>query len=1068
MNAMRAFASDLLLCSGLRLLVYINDVTLPILVARMLGELHVNTFSMANALFALVLYGGFSVWATAVEQNQIDLRDRVKLKIRLTLTAAIHQSKLRKGTPTNADMYSCGIRDTQQLATHIVSLTGAIWLPVRVFGGLYVFYQQVGWAVIPGIAITMVYLPLRKHLVRHSTRAHTLATEAGSQRVQKLTQLVENIVPLRILGWDRLLARGIQSVREKEELLHTTNANTTASLLAFARTVCRSGGPLASLFLYSAYSLASTSRLFVTAEQVYLVQAILRELFPLLIDVPHAFDSWWAARRPYEQIEQQLLSESPLEPVPTSTTIQIANGSFTWSATGQVLSIPKLLVEQGQLIAVVGRVGAGKSSLLLALLGEMHQASGQFHMNHKHAYVSQVPWLMSTTIRDNILFGLPFNETWYTTVINVCELSHDLDQMPHGDHTTVGNSGMVLSGGQRMRVALARAVYARPDVLLLDDILASVDAHVGKRLVGRVLSPMGVLPDTARIVVTQSPSVLAIAHGICVVSHGRVCSPQPLAELLSDMDFLGAIGGTTSSSLPPVFSEPAPLATPPNSGSLRPAAIDKAHELVVAPKRQPANQWQQYLVPVRYMWRICGGPVIALHCATVAMQCIASRNAQLWLAKPVPLNHDTEAWHPTLSHFAMCMIWWAADVTLELGGQYCTEVIWRQLMFVKSHSELLSSTISAPLSFFSSRPLGRILSLFTESQQDVDTRMPQRLANLSAFAVKLAFESWIILEFHPALIVSLLIVIAIMRFIVTVSRGPLAVYLAAQTEALPMIDEEYQDTLTGAQTVRAFGAHDYAKLRLSSRLSAFASAQRAGDCVETWIDMTMSLLRCLVTSIAFAIALLSAANNVEIDPTFMSLVYWSITFLLARIQHLVRHSHALHSSLERASRFIEFTLMDSESDQHRTKSGAIPAQWPTAGAIEFRNVSARYESEWVLDRMSFTTGAGRHVGVVGRTGAGKTSIVMALLGSLHPESGTITIDGIDTSTVPLDLLRERLAVVPQSVAVLQGSLRFNIDPRSEYSDTEIISVLDSVGLSAASLDDTGLSAWSLGQRQLLS
>ncbi|KAJ2348972.1 hypothetical protein GGH91_001090, partial [Coemansia sp. RSA 2671] len=538
---------------GLRLLVYINDITLPILVARMLSELHLGSFTTSNALMALVWYGGFSVWATIVEQNQIDYRDRVKLKIRLTLTAAIHQTALRKRT--EADAYSCGIRETQLLATHLVGLTGCVWLPIRVAGGLYVFYRQVGWAVIPGIALTLAYLPLRKHLVRRSTQARSLAAEASSQRVQKLTQLVENIVPLRLLGWDRLLAQGVQSVREAEELPHTTDANVGASLLAFARSVCRSGGPLASLFLYSAYSLTSADGR-VTAEGVYLVQAILRELFPLLIDVPHAFDSWWAAQRPYHQIEE-LLSESPTLSHPTSTTIRSANGSFTWSP-----------------------------------------------------------------------------------------------------------------------------------------------------------------------------------------------------------------------------SEPS----------------------------------------------------------------------------------------------------------------------------------------------------------------DVDTRMPQRLANLSAFTVKLAFESWIIMEFHPILILSLLVVIAIMRFIVTVSRDPLAGYLAAQAEALPMIDEEYQDSITGAQTIRAFGAHDYAKERLGSRLSAYAQAQRAGDCVETWIDMTMSLLRCVVTSIAFATALVSAANGVAIDPTFMALVYWSITFLLARIQHL-------------------------------------------------------------------------HVGVVGRTGAGKTSIVMALLGLLPHDSGSIVIDGIDTTTVPLNTLRERLAVM---------------------------------------------------------
>ncbi|KAJ1896156.1 hypothetical protein LPJ71_006598, partial [Coemansia sp. S17] len=437
---------------------------------------------------------------------------------------------------------------------------------------------------------------------------------------------------------------------------------------------------------------------------------------------------------------------------------------------------------------------------------------------------------------------------------------------------------------------------------------------------------------------------------------------------------------------PPVLAEPLVLATPPNSSSLRSATIDNVSDTVTVPatglavKTQSAYQWQQYLVPVRYMLRLCGGSVVALHCLTVAAQCIASRKAQLWLAKPIPLVDEQAAqpWHPTMWHFAMCTAWWAADVTLELGGQWWTEVVWRRSMFVKSHGELLHSTARAPLSFFASMPLGRILSLFTDSQLDVDTRMPQRLANLATFAVKLSFESWVILTFHPALVASVAAVIIAMRYIVTASRGPLAMYLAAQTDARPMIDEQYQEALAGAQTIRAFGAYDYAERMLSTRVSAFAGAQRAGDCVETWIDMAMSLLRCAVTSIAFAIALLGAANGVSIDPTYMSLVYWSITFLLARIQHLVRHSHALFSSLDRAARFIKFTDMESETDLRvRKVKDKVPAHWPSSGSIVFSKVCARYSSvkssdwvpvgELVLNQMSFTIESGQHVGIVGRT-----------------------------------------------------------------------------------------------------
>ncbi|KAJ2334834.1 hypothetical protein GGI00_001667, partial [Coemansia sp. RSA 2681] len=1143
----RTFAGDLCLASGLRLIVYFNDVALPILVARMLRELSVSTtFSMSRALVALSAYTLMSVVATVIEQNQIDFRDKAKLKIRIALTTAVHQSALagngshaltsERVQCTGTDMYSCGIRNTQHLATHIVNLTGAIWLPVRVTAGLYVFYCQVGWAVVPGIAIVLLYLPLRKLLVSRSTRAQAQAATISSQRVGLLTQLIENIVPLRMLGWDRLLANRIQELRENDELAFTVESSMATSLLSFARTACRSGGPLGSLFIYSVYYSYANGNLYVTADQVYIVQAILRELFPLLIDVPHAFDSWWAARRPYEQIQASLLLRPPYsrkaspEALP-GTVIQITDAAFTWTtatdsaapATAdrvQTLSIPSLEVKQGQLIAVVGKVGAGKSSLLLALLGEMQHTSGKsvIDQTRKFAHVSQAPWLMSTTIRENILFGLSYDESWYAKVVDACELQHDIDHLAGGDLTVVGNGGMALSGGQRVRIALARAVYARPDVIFLDDVLASVDAHVSKRLVDRVLSPTaGLLSGATCIAVTQSPAVLAAAHRVCVMTKGHVARPRPLNELLSDAstDFC-ATAGISSVELPALAEPLSLLVTPPNSSTLSSATIDNVNVPLTATSNKaaakvslpatkiqspPHQLQQQYLVPVRYMLRLCGGSVVALHCLTVAAQCIASRKAQLWLAKPIPLarehaNNDIAAhqWHPTMWHFAMCAAWWAADVTLELGGQWWTEIVWRRSMFVKSHGELLDSTAGAPLSFFASMPLGRILALFTDSQQDVDTRMPQRLANLATFAVKLAFESWVILTFHPALVTSVLAVILAMRYIVTASRGPLAVYLAAQTDARPMIDEQYQETLAGAQTIRAFGehAHTYAAHKLSDRLSAFVGAQRAGDCVETWIDMAMSLLRCAATSVAFAIALLGAASGVSVDPTYISLVYWSITFLLARIQHLVRHSHALHSSLDRAARFIEYTAMESEADVRArtattTKDGIAPEQWPATGNIVFDKVCARYRSstnrfsdegmapttapDLALCQMSFTIGSGQHVGIVGRTGAGKTSIAMALLGLLHPESGTIRIDSVDiaSSGITLDMLRERLAVVPQSAPILPGTVRYNMDPRSAHSDDEIQHALDSVGLAdCCCLDDRALEAWSIGQRQLLS
>ncbi|KAJ1797193.1 ATPase-like protein, partial [Coemansia sp. RSA 2599] len=269
------------------------------------------------------------------------------------------------------------------------------------------------------------------------------------------------------------------------------------------------------------------------------------------------------------------------------------------------------------------------------------------------------------------------------------------------------------------------------------------------------------------------------------------------------------------------------------------------------------------------MLRLCGRYVIAAHGLTVAAQCLTSKTAQLWLAKPIPLTKWSvfdigsvfSQWNPTLHHFALCAFWWLADALLDLGSQWWTDVVWRRTMFVKSHEELLKSVSSAPLSFFKSMPTGRILSLFTNGQNNVDLRMPQRLANLATFAVKLAFESWIILMFHPLLVAMVGAVLCAMWWIVVVSRQPLAAIISVQTESQPLVDEQFQDTLAGASTIRAFNASRYAKNRLYARLFTHVSAQRAGDSIETWIDLTMTLLREAVTTMAFSIALIGAVNG---------------------------------------------------------------------------------------------------------------------------------------------------------------------------------------------------------------
>ncbi|KAJ2848396.1 ATP-binding cassette glutathione S-conjugate transporter ycf1, partial [Coemansia erecta] len=586
----RAFAADLWLSSFLRLLVYFNDVAQPLLVARIIQETS-NASDKQHAtaaLFTLLAYAFLALVGALIEQNQIDLRDRTALKIRISLTAAVHNKVIMTGgllsSHPHTDVYSSGIHSTEQLASHIVTLSQAIWLPVRVVAGLYVFYRQVGWAVAPGIAVILLYLPLRTRFISQRAAAQKQAAKASIQRVFLITQLFDNIVSLRMLNWDGLLVDKIAHIRKTAELGNTIKGATASLFLTFARAACRAAGPLVSLFIYSTLSqlvslhlgLNSAKKsdrkdaqsLFVTAEQVFVVQAILRELFPLLIDVPHAFDSWWDAKLPYQRVFDILTLTTPdtcdkandldhdLDPIdekladdPESLDIRIVNGTFKWQSSFNALKKPaddneenndafslkavNLNIRRNQLVAVVGIVGSGKSSLLSAVLGEMALCSGLCQVARQTAFVSQTPWLMAGTVRENIVFGKKFDSRWYAQVIELCELSHDLNRWSAGDQTVIGSNGLALSGGQRMRVALARAVYSEAKIFVLDDILAAVDSGVSQRLIGRLIAgENALLVNTTRLVVTRDPRVLLAADGICIVDNGRVLlQPCPLTEM---------------------------------------------------------------------------------------------------------------------------------------------------------------------------------------------------------------------------------------------------------------------------------------------------------------------------------------------------------------------------------------------------------------------------------------------------------------------------------------------------------------------------------------------------------
>ncbi|KAJ2850244.1 Multidrug resistance-associated protein 7 [Coemansia brasiliensis] len=1112
----RTFAAQLAACVGLRLLVFAKDVGLPLLLSHIIYSLdYRQPADLAGCIWLLVLYLIASVLAAIVEQNHIDVCDQTTLAISNTLLCAVHQihstgssnrhllvpiAQLRAiAEQHGTDLFSCGIQSTADLAQSVVQLANSICTPVRLFFGVYVFYRQIGWPIVPGIAITLLYLPIRSLLLHRSASAQRQASGASARRIALISHLIDNIVPIRLLGWCNAVTERIGQIRVADELLPNIRCSMLGSLRAYLWKSCRTGAPLLCLAVYSIFAHGSEDKSsLISAERVYIVQTAMRELIPLLIDLPHAFDGWWAAQQPFRQVSA-LLSQAPKaclkdkQPFAADSSkpacaISITRMTFTWPAPARsqaggnsfALSNVTMHVSPGQLVAIVGGVSAGKSSLLAAMLGEMDPQclcpDSSMRISRRVALVAQSPWILNASIQDNITFGQPFHHAWFHRVIRACELSDDFqvwEKQGRLAASSVGSGGMALSGGQRMRIALARAVYSRPSVVLLDSILSAVDVRVAQRLLDNVLlGPRALLSKATRVVATNHHALINAADAVYSIDQTGRVSKLPLTAVKAAMPTAAKDATVASPPLPDSISDYMADSEAGSSASTL-SSMDAAHP--IAPAASPKGAMD----PVRYMLRLCGASRVAAFFAIAIAQCFAAYQYQHWKSQAVPpVSHGTLS-SSAVGHLAACASWWLADNVLELAIDWWSTVIWKRALFARSHHQLLSSiALNMPLRQFAVSSTGKILSLFTNAQSDLDTRLPLQLSNLITFAIKIIVETWVILNFHPILVLSVAFVVVCMWQIVRLCQLPLKHLLERKSRMYPLIHKLYQESLSGATTIRAFETGgDFMQQQLVSQLDEYSRLRVACDSIETWIDLSMTVLREVTLFVALAVALLGPRLmpqyvSLQADSAQIIMVHSAITLLLARLQHSIRHSHLLQSVVESTNEYVRTVQSNQHAQCPLDDSRLWLKHWKISGAITFKNVCASYSTALssgicplALQNMSFAIRPGQHVGIVGRTGSGKTSIAMALMGLLQPHSGRICIDNIDLSQIPKSVLPEYLTVVPQSAYIMPGTIRDNLDPYGRHSSTELKKALSIVNLQTSL--DTVIDNWSWGQKQLL-
>ncbi|XP_063774836.1 ATP-binding cassette sub-family C member 10 [Pseudophryne corroboree] len=1062
-----------------------------------------------------------SGFLAALLQNQFTHQiNKLMLSVRASVLTSVYRKTLR-GEGTGLAGFSPGevvnfmSTDADRISNFCRSFHELWSLPLQFAITLYLFYQQVGIASLGGLGLALLLVPLNKVLATRIMENNKDMLAHKDDRVKLVTELLSGMRVVKFYTWEEHFARLVTSLRKKE--LRSLRA--IKLLDAICVYLWAALPVLVSIMTFVTYVLLGHQ---LTAAKVFTALALVGMLILPLNNFPWVLNGVLEAKVSLDRIqcymdlpEQDMLHYYRTEAPSTdgSCVVELRDAVFSWGTGSEVkdggersrslqLFIQNLSVKKGALIAIVGRVGCGKSSLLSAITGELTRLGGDLFVSHQEfgfGFVAQEPWIQFATIRENILFGKEFNERLYQDVLEACALTDDLRVLPAGDQTEVGENGVTLSGGQKARVSLARAAYQEKDIYLLDDPLAAVDADVASQLMERCI--LGILRHKTRVLCTHRTELLEKADVLVLMDDGKIVCTGPPQDILALVEASPKLKA----------SRERPLE---NGGSQVNEEDENKNENLVCENEMGEEEKKEGAVSLQVYvayWRAVGS---CLACSVLLALLLlqASRNiSDWWLSHWIaslpdkPRNSSLASFtlsvmSPSLLLFStgglVSPVRWdqsternsSQEITFYLsvyGGIAAANSVFsalRALLFAFGavraatviHRRLLQRVLRATVTFFDSTPVGRIINRFSSDLYCVDDTLPFIinifLANVFGLLGMLVVISYGLPWILPILLPLALLYYYIQRYYRHTSRE----LKRLQSITLSPIYSHFSETLTGLSTIRATRHADRFEAECESRLELNQRCMFASNTAVQWLDIRLQMIGVVVVTAIAIIAIVQHQRRAG-DPGLvgLSLSYaLSITGLLSGLISSFTMTETMMVSVERAEEYS--TTLPSEPTEGTVM---VDPDWPRNGHVEFRDAVLCYRPGLpnALDGVSFTISAGEKVGIVGRTGSGKSTLFLALFRMMELNSGFILIDNMSTRELNLDVLRSRLAVIPQDAFLLSGSVRENLDPLSHHRDADLLDVLEQchlqnlvsrIGGLDADVGDKG-KRFSLGQKQLL-
>ncbi|KAK6917100.1 ABC transporter-like, ATP-binding domain [Dillenia turbinata] len=969
----------------------------------------------------------------------------------------------------------------QNVMRQICQSLHALWsAPFRITVAMILLYQQLGVASLIGSLMLVLLFPIQK------------LSKEGLQRTDKRIGLMNEILAamdtVKCYAWEESFKSKVQSIRTEElswfwrgQFLGASNMFLLNSIPVVVTVVSFGVFTLLGGNLTPARAFTSLSLFAVLRFPLFMLPSIITQVVNANVSLKRLEELFMTE-------ERILLPNPPLQPgLPA---ISIKNGYFSWDSNAEkpALSNINLDVPVGELVAIVGGTGEGKTSLISAMLGEIPPIGDASAVTRGTvAYVPQVSWIFNATVRDNILFGSPFEAARYEKAINVTALQHDLDLLPGGDLTEIGERGVNISGGQKQRVSMARAVYSNSDVYIFDDPLSALDAHVGGQVFDKCINEE--LRGKTRVLVTNQLHFLSRVDRIILVHEGTVKEEGTFEELSNNgplfqilMENAGKmeeyndekeVNENMDKTSKPIANGVA-NEHQKHAGDRKPGKEGKSVLIKQEERETGVVSWKvlaRYKNALGGLWVV----LILLSCyiLTEGLRVLSSTWLSLWTDASSPKNYGPGFYnliYAVLS-FGQVLVTLANSYWLIISSLYAAK---------RLHDAMLNSILRAPMVFFHTNPVGRIINRFAKDLGDIDRNVAV-FVNMFLGQVSQLLSTFVLIG-----IVSTMSLWAIMPLLVLFYAAYL--YYQSTAREVKRLDSisrspvyaQFGEALNGLSTIRAYKAYDRMAIINGKSMDNNVRFTLVNMSANRWLGIRLEILGGIMIwfTATFAVMQNGRAENQEAFASTMGLLLsyaLNITGLLTGVLRLASLAENSLNSVERVGTYIE---LPSEAPPV-IESNRPPPGWPSSGAIKFEDVYLRYRPELppVLHGLSFLVSPSDKVGIVGRTGAGKSSMINTLFRMVELERGRILIDDCDIAKFGLTDLRKVLGIIPQAPVLFSGTVRFNLDPFNEHNDADLWEALErahlkdvirrnSMGLEAE-VSEAGEN-FSVGQRQLLS